>query len=160
MVSLVSAEMKIGYINSDRIFKEYEATKDAYAKFNKEVEKWEQQASEMQKKIMELKEQLEKQSLLLSSERKQELEAQLKEEYMAYQKFIEEKLGQNGEVMKKNAELSKPIVEKIQGILDKIGKEEHYDFIFDAQNGGLVFAKQGYDLTEKVLAVLNSEKEK
>ncbi len=154
----VRAELKIGYINSQEIFKEYEGTKNAQEKFDKEAAKWEQEASEMQREIKELQAQLEKQSLLLSSERKKEIEDKIRLKLQEYQEFLQEKFGQNGEVAKKNAELTKPIVEKIQKIIDRIAKEEMYDFILDESTGGIIHAQKGYDLTKRVLEELNKAK--
>jgi outer membrane protein len=154
----VSAELKVGFINVEEIFKNYTGTKDAQVKFDKEVAKWEQDASDRQKEIKDIKDQLEKQSLLLSSERKAELEAKLKQKMVEYQDFLQTKFGQKGEVLSKNEELTKPIVEKINKIIDKIAKDEGYDFIFDARAGGVIFGKPAFDLTERVLNLLNKEK--
>jgi outer membrane protein len=154
----VLAEMKIGYINSQQIFENYQGTKEAQEKFNKEVAKWEQEASDRQKEIKDLKEQLDKQSLLLSSERKKDMEERLQTKAAEYQKFVEQKLGQNGEAISKNEELTKPIVDKINKILEKIAQDENYDYIFDARSGGVVFAKKTYNLTERVIGLLNKEK--
>jgi outer membrane protein len=158
LTSASFAELKIGYINSEKIFVEYEGTKSAQEKFNKEVAKWEQEATEKQKELQELKDQLEKQSLLLSAERKKEIEEELQRKMVEYQKFLQQKFGQQGEALKKNEDLTKPIVEKINKILEQIAKAENYDYIFDARNGSVVFAKQSYDLTERVLQELNKEK--
>jgi outer membrane protein len=155
--SLATAELKLGYIDSEEIFQKYEGTKDAQERFNKEVAKWEQSASDKQKEIQELKEQLEKQSLLLSSERKKEIEAQLQQKMADYQKYVQTTFGQEGEAVKKNSELTKPIIERINKIIDKIAKDEKYDFIFDARGGGIVFAKKPYDLTTRVLELLTKE---
>jgi outer membrane protein len=155
---IASADLKIGFINVEEIFKNYSGTKDAQDKFDKEVAKWEQDASAKQKEIKDLKDQLDKQSLLLSSERKAELEAQLKQKMVAYQDFLQTKFGQKGEVLSKNEELTKPIVDKIQKIIDKIAKDENYDYIFDSRAGGVIFGKPAYDLTQRVLAQLNKEK--
>jgi len=156
-VTLTWAEMKIGYINSEQIFAEYEGTKEAQDKFNKEVAKWEQEASKRQKDIKDLKEQIEKQSLLLSNERKKALEDSLQAKLATYQEFLQKKFGQKGEALSKNEELTKPIVDKINKILEKIAKEENYDFIYDARAGGIVFAKKTYDLSDRVLQALNKE---
>jgi len=154
----VSAQLKMGYINSERIFTQFEGTKVAQDKFNKEVAKWEQEASKKAKEITELREQLEKQSLVLSAERKKALEDSLRVKMMTYEKFVQEKFGQKGEALTKNEELTKPIIEKINKIIDKIAKDEQYDFIFDQRAGGLVFAKGSYDLTDRVLAELAKQK--
>ncbi len=156
-VSFSYAELKIGFINSEKILVDYEGTKAAEEKLKKEYAKWEQEATEKQKKMKDMKEQLDKQSLLLSAERKKEIEAELEREYIEYQKFLQEKFGQQGDAAKRNDELLKPIIDKINVILDKIAKAENYDFIFDAR-GGVVYAKKAYDLTERVVQALNAEK--
>jgi Skp family chaperone for outer membrane proteins len=155
----VSAQIKVGYINSDVILVKYEGAKEAAEKLNKEVAKWEQEASKRQNELKSLKEKIEKQSLLLSAERKKELEDSFQQKYALYQQFVQEKFGQKGAVASKNEELSKPIVDKVNKIIEKIAKAENYDFIFDARAGGLVYANaQKYDLTERVLMLLNKEK--
>jgi outer membrane protein len=159
MAASVSAQMKVGYINSDVILVKFEGAKEAADKLNKEVARWEQEASKRQNDLKSLKDQIDKQSLLLSAERKKELEDSLQQKYAQYQQFLQEKFGQKGEAYSKNEELSKPIVEKVNKIIEKIAKEENYDFIFDARAGGLVYANaQKYDLTDRVLMLLNKEK--
>ena len=155
--AIISAELKIGVINSEKILMAYQGTKEAENKLKKEYARWEQEATERQKKMQEMKDQLEKQSLLLSAERKQEIQNELQKEYIEYNKFLQEKFGQQGDAAKKNDELLRPIIDKINVILDRIAKEENYDFIFDSR-GGVVYAKKAYDLTEKVIKALNSEK--
>jgi outer membrane protein len=159
MAATVSvAEMKVGYINSELIFAEYEGTKEAQSKFNVEVAKWEQEASKKQKEIKDLKEQIDKQSLLLSNDRKKVLEDSLNQKMVTYQEFLQKKFGQKGEALVKNEELTKPIIEKINKIIEKIAKEENYDYIFDARAGGLVYSKPAYDLNPRVLLLLSKEK--
>jgi outer membrane protein len=157
-VSISHAEMKFGYINSEAIFAEYEGTKAAQEKFNKEVAVWEQEASKKQQELKDLKDQIEKQSLLLSNERKKVLEDSLNQKMVQYQKFLQDKFGQKGEALVKNEELTKPIIEKINKIIEKIAKEENYDYIFDARAGGIVYAKKVYDLNQRVLETLGKEK--
>jgi outer membrane protein len=152
-----NAELKIGFINSEEIFRGYAGTKEAQEKFDKEVAKWEQEASSKQKEIKDIKDQLDKQSLLMSAERKAELEAKMKQMMTEYQDFLQTKFGQKGEALSKNEELTKPIIEKINKIIDKIAKDENYDYIFDARTGGVIFAKKAYDLTERVIGILNKD---
>jgi len=152
-----NAQMKIGFINSEEIFRAYHGTKEAQEKFDKEVAKWEQEASGKQKELKDLKDQLDKQSLLLSAERRADIEGKMKQKYQEYQDFLQTKFGQKGEALTKNEELTKPIIEKINKILDKIAKDESYDYIFDARTGGVIYAKKTYDLTSRVIEILNKE---
>jgi Skp family chaperone for outer membrane proteins len=76
---------------------------------------------------------------------------------MIYQKFLQDKFGQQGEAAQKNNELLRPIVEKVNAVINKIATDENYDYIFDSKSG-VVFAKKSYDLTDKVIKALNSGK--
>ena len=158
-VQYASAELKIGYVDYQYIFSKYEGTKEAQAKYDKEVQKWDQEASKRQKEIKELKDQIDKQSLILSAERKKALEDSLRALQTNYDQFLQSKYNEKrGEVLTKNAELVKPIVDKMQLIIEKIAKEENYDFILDRRAGAVLYAKSAYDLTERVLGLLNKEK--
>ncbi len=154
-VVATSKDMKIGFIRSDFIFSEVKETKDAQAKYDKEVAKWEQEAESKQKKLKELMEQLEKQSLLMSDAKKKELREQIATLQSEYQQFVGKIFGQGGEAYKKNAEFTKPILKKINLLLEEIGKNEQFDFIFDATSGGLVYAKEAYDLSDRIIKELN-----
>ena len=154
-----SADLKIGFVDYQYIFSKYEGTKDAQAKYDKEVQKWDQEASKRQKEIRDLKEQIDKQSLILSAERKKILDDSLHALQANYDQFLQSKYNEkSGEVLTKNAELVKPIVDKIQLVIEKIAKEENYDFILDRRAGAVLYGKSTFDLTERVLALLNKEK--
>ena len=66
--------------------------------------------------------------------------------------------GKQGDGNAKNIELSKQVVDKVNGIIEKIAKEENFDLIFDTQAGGIVFGLPKYDITERVILLLNKEK--
>jgi outer membrane protein len=156
--SLVWAELKIGFIDSEQIFQSYEGTKEAQSQLDKEKAKIEQQASDMQKEIYDMKDKLDKQSLLLSSERKKELEDKLNQRMTEYQQFVYKNVGDKGYLIEKNMELTKPIIERINKIVFKIAKDENFDLILD-KRAGVVYAKEAFDLTQRVVAALNKEKE-
>jgi outer membrane protein len=154
----VTAELKIGYIDSKSILAKYQGLTEAQGKLDKEVAKWDQNLSKRYKEIKELKELIEKQSLILSDERKKVLQDSL--DQMVTQARQEERkiYGPKGDVDTKNEELSKPVIDKINQILARIAKEENFDFILDARAGGVVYALPKYDLSERVLMLLNKEK--
>jgi outer membrane protein len=157
LAATASAEIKIGYINSEEIFVKYRGTKDAQEKYDKEAAKTQQLVVDMQKEIKELESRLEKQSLLLSGERKKELEDKIKSKYSEYEQFVSENYGRDGKLIQKNVEMTKPIIQKINTIIEKIAVDENYDLILDGRMGGIVYAKKVYDLTARVLEILNKE---
>jgi outer membrane protein len=152
-------ELKIGYIDSERIFAEYTATKDAQDQFDRDVEAWRKQAEQSEKDLQEMRDDLESQRLLLSEKALQEKEMAVQAKASEYERFIQSIWGPTGKIAERNAELTKPIVEKIRKVLDKLGAEQGYSIIFDAADGNIVYGEQALDLTDQVLAELNKEVE-
>lgn len=155
------ADLKMGYVLSERIFTEYKAYADAQAEFEKFKADWEKRAQDMEAELATLQEEYEQQRLLLSEQKAKEKEEEIRTKGEALQKFVNEILSPEGKLAQKNMELSKPIYDKINAVVAKIGEEEQYDFIFDASTSGLLWAApdKGYDLTDKVIEVLNKETE-
>jgi len=149
------AQLRIGFVNSDAILEQYSGTKRAEEELRREYQRWEQEASRMQENIMRMEENLQKQALLLSEDRKAQIRRELQDSLTAYQRFLQDKFGQQGEAARRNNELLRPIVERINEIINRIAAEENYDFIFDAK-AGIVYAKKSYDLTDKVIRALNA----
>jgi len=141
-------EFKLGFINSIKIRAEYKEFADAQTKFDKEIAEFQNQDVSLRQEIDSLQKVLESQSLLLSEAKRKEKEQQLEVKKQAYRKFFDEIFGPDGKVEKKNAELTKPI-------LEKIANQDGYAFIFDAVNGNIAYAKKTFDITDKVLAELN-----
>jgi Skp family chaperone for outer membrane proteins len=74
-----------------------------------------------------------------------------------YKRFMEETFGDNGLAAKRNKELTQPIVEKINRIIEVIAKEQGLTMVFDVANANIVYADKQLDITDLVLAKLGSE---
>ncbi|MFQ5602265.1 MAG: OmpH family outer membrane protein [bacterium] len=150
------AQLKIGYINSNKILEVYQEAIDVKNKLKEINTQWEREAKDMQTEIQEKQEQLEAQSLLLSEEKKQEKAQEIQNIYIRYQQFLNEKWGQQGEAVKKEVELIQPVYDKINKAIKKIGEAEGYHYIFDVVAGNILYASEDQpDLTQKLLEELN-----
>lgn len=148
--------LKIGYIDSERIRMEYKAYADAQKKVNQITEEWRKQALDKRAEGDQLMSTYESQKLLLSEQKRAEMEEQIKKKYAEFEEFVQEFSAPGGKLDQKAQEILKPILDKINAVLEKIGKEGGYDFIFDIQLG-IVYADDQYDLTDKVLEELGKE---
>jgi len=153
-----SADLKIAHVDSKIIFEGYKETKVAQKDYDAQVAKWEQQAATMQKDLTEMKDKLEKQALMLSAEKKKELESKMLQKQTEYQQFVQKIYGREGDIFKKNEEFSGPIIEKIKKTIQEVSAQEGYDMVFDRATGAVVFWKASNDLTNKVIEVLNTGK--
>ena len=148
-------ELKLGYIDSARIFAEYKGTEDAQRSFDQEVETWEEQAKTMRAELDSLLEEYQAQSLMLSDALKAEKEQRISEKRSAYEAFAQSIWGPEGKLAEKNSALVQPIVDKINVVLQRIGDEEGFDLVLDAAAGGIVYASDELDLTDRILEELN-----
>ncbi len=157
LANLMAEPLKIAHVDSKVIFDGYAETKSAQKEYDKQVGKWEQEAAQMQKKLTEMKERLDKQSLMLSAEKKKELEAKFLQKKTEYEQFVQKIYGRQGDLFKKNEEFSGPIIKKIKKKIQEVAIQEGYDMVFDRASGSVVFWKSDNDLTNKVLEHLNAK---
>jgi outer membrane protein len=150
-----SQEGKIGYVDSMRLRTEFKEFQDAQAEFDKDVEVWQQEIGDLERTIDSLKEDLERTKLLLSEAKRKEKEESVENQELEYQRLTNDVFGPGGRAETRNAELTRPILEKINQVLEKIAVEENYVMIFDSVNGNIAYAKTGLDLTDLVLEELN-----
>jgi len=153
-ISLLAQDGKIGYIDSIKIFAEYQETQDAERVYRQEVDQWTAQKQRMEQDIVKLRDELQAQSLMLSEEKKKEKKLELDRKMAEYQQFMDETFGDDGVAARRNKELTQPIVEKINLILEDLGKEQGYSIIFDVANANIVYANKALDLTDVVLGKL------
>jgi outer membrane protein len=152
-------DLKIAHVDSKMIFDKYSETTKAQKEYDKQVAKWEEDASSRQKELMDMKDKLDKQSLLLSDEKKKELEADFLQKQSEYEQFVQKIYGKDGELFQKNQEISDPIIQKIKKTIQDVANQEGYDMVLDRAGGAVVFWKKDNDLTQKVLDILNKETE-
>lgn len=151
-----SAQIKIGYINSQKILDTFKEALDVKKQLQEINTQWEKEARDMQKELQELQDQLESQSLLLSEETKRQKQQEIQKLGLNYQQFLQQKWGQQGEAVKKEVELIQPVYDKINAAIRKIGENEGFDYIFDVIAGNILFASDDQpDLTDKLLEELN-----
>ena len=154
-VSSLAQEVKIGYIDSIKIFAENKETQEAERVYRQDVQQWEAQKQRMEADLARMGEELNAQSPMLSEEKKAERRLEMQRKMDEYKRFMEETFGDNGLAAKRNKELTQPIVDKINRIIEAIAIEQKYSMVFDVANANIVYADKKLDLTEIVLTRLS-----
>jgi len=149
-----AAELKIAFIDSERIFAEFKGVQEAQKQFDQDIQTWKAQATEMKTEIDKMKGEVDSQKLMLSQSKLEEKETELQGKVRTYEEFVQRIWGSTGELEQRNEQLTKPIIAKIRTVVDKIGMEEHFSFILDAADGNIVFGDKALDLTDRVLEEL------
>ena len=155
--SQASAQSKIGYVDSEKIRKEYTGMKDAEKEVKDTNQKWDKEMQEMNQRLQKLKDDLNQHSLLLSAAKEKEKQDEIDALITQIQQFQKNKWGDNGEYFRKQEQILKPVYDKIKAAIDKVAEEEKLDIIFDSVQGNILFAKENLDLTEQVMEILKKE---
>ena len=149
---------RIGYVNSQRIFAESPEFQEAQARFDKEVEDWNNRAAALNDVVDSLKLEKERNSLIWSASKRKEVEGLLTAKQDSLQQYLDETFGPDGKAERRMAELSRPIEERIIGIIRRIAIEKDYDMVLDVAAVSIAFAKESLDLTDDVLAEIAKER--
>jgi outer membrane protein len=152
-------DLKVGFIDSDRIFEGYPKTKEVQESFNREVQELSKSAREKKTEIDELQRKLDQQSPMLSEAKKDEQNQQLQKKIGEYEAFVQSNWGPSGKISKLNEEYLRPIIDRVHNIVTLIGTDEGFSLILDAADGNVVFGDKSLDLTDRVLSALKAEDE-
>lgn len=152
---LTAADGRVAHVDSKLIFEKYRKTSDAQADYDRKLALWEQEANVLQKKVTHLRERIEQQSLMLSPDKKRELEAELSVQETELQQFVNRIYGDKGELVQENAKISTPIIKEIRRVINEVALQEGYDIVLDRASGAVIFWKNEDDLTNRVLDILN-----
>jgi outer membrane protein len=151
-----SQEGKIGYVDSKRLRAEFKDFQDAQGILDQNVKAWQEEVAQLQKVIDSLKADSAKVSLLLTEAKRKEKDDSLAAKRLEHEKLVNDIFGPDGRLEKKNEELTKPILDKINLVLDKIATEGNFIMIFDSVNGNIAYANKKLDLTDLVLEELGN----
>ena len=155
--SVLAKELRLAYVDSDRILEEFADSKEARQKLQEEEKQYTSQANQLEDVVKNMQDEYNSQSLMLSDSTKKERQLRLQGKMQELDQFRRDIWGQGGKLYSRNLELTKPVVEKVNAAIAKVSVDESYDFVFDASGGGIVHASPEFDITDKVLELLKKE---
>jgi outer membrane protein len=143
-------ELKIGFVNTDRVFKEAAPALRSQKKLQEEFAPRDQEIKDVNAQATEVKAKLEKDGLTMAESEKRALEselARLSREIQRLQREFREELN-----LRKQEEL-KVILRIANEEIDKIAAEEKYDLILQEA----VYRSDRLDINDKVIKALKDD---
>ena len=153
--ALAQPTVNFGYIDSARIFREFQEAKEAQARFDRQVQGWRSEAAEKEKLVNDLRAELEEQGPILSALKRQEKEAALQRAISDHERFIQDIWGPQGAASRENERATGEVVAKIRTVVEDVAGKKGINLVLDAASGFLIYADKAFDLTPDVLAELN-----
>jgi outer membrane protein len=144
-------ELKIGYVNSERVLREANLAKTAQAKLEAEFGKREKDLRDLETRLRGAAEKLEKDAPTLSENERNRRQRDVVEQERDLQRKRRE--WQEDLTQRKNEELS-AVVEKANKVIKQIFDAEKYDLILQ----DAIHFSPRVDITKKVIDALNAQK--
>ena len=152
-----SADMKIAFVNTEVILQQYKAVQGVMETFNRDVQGWDTDLQQKKRELDGLQKEVQQQGLMLSDQRRQEKELEYQRRLTEFEKLKESIWGSDGLIEQRNEELFRPVISKVQSVLEQIAAEDGYDLILDAADNNILYGDPAYDLTTRVIGILNGE---
>jgi outer membrane protein len=142
-------EFRVGFVNTDRIFREANTAKAAQAKLETEFSRREKELTDIGTSLKSLSDKFEREAPTLSESQRAQRQKQLLDQDRDFQRKrreLQEDLAQ-----RKNEELA-GVLERSNRVIKQIFDSEKYDLILQEA----VFAGPRVDITDKVIKALNA----
>ena len=151
VVHAQAADLKIGFIDADRINRESVPAERATKKLEKEFAPREQELRKMEQQIKNLQAQLEKDGLTMSESDRRNKESELgrqTREFQRLQREFREDLN-----LRRNEELAS-LFERANKVIKQVAESEKFDLILQEA----VYRSPRIDITDRVLKALSADK--
>lgn len=151
-----AAPAKIAYINSAQLLRDAPGRAEAEAQFEREVGVYRQQIQRMDDSLRTLVVAFDRDAPKLDSVARETRRKSIGQREVEYQMRAR---GLDSTMQARQAQLVKPIMERVQSVIEAIRTEDGFAMIFDvgAQSSVVVAADKKLDLTERVLSRLKSQ---
>jgi outer membrane protein len=148
--------VKIGYINSAQLLQEAPGRAEAEAQFDREVGAYRTQLQRMNDSLNTLMAAFDRDAAKLDTTTRAARGKVIRDRETEYQARAR---GLDSTMQARQAQLVKPIMERVQAVIESIRQEDGYSMILDvgAQASVVVAADKRLDLTDRVLARLKSQ---
>jgi outer membrane protein len=150
-VSAQSADLKVGYVQVDKILQEAPQTAESGKKLEREFSPRSQELDRMAKQIKDLEAALDKDGLTISEaeRRNKERDVQnIKIEFQRKQRELREDIN-----LRKNEELGS-LQDRVNKAVQSVSEAEGYDLVVYS---GVAYASKKIDITDKVLKTLGKK---
>jgi outer membrane protein len=146
--SVQAQELKLGFVNTERVFRDAPLSIKAQKKLEQEFAKRDQELQKLAKQARDLQTVLDKEGVTMSDSARRDKErelANLSRDLQRAQREFREDLN-----LRKNEELGQ-IQQKARKAIQEVAEREKYDLVIE---GGVVYVNPKLDITEKVLKLL------
>ncbi|AGC46466.1 MULTISPECIES: OmpH family outer membrane protein [Myxococcus] len=154
-VASSAAEMKVAYVDLQRVLLEVDDGKAAKTRLQKWLEDKQKEIDKEQSALRAEKEALDKQASAMAADVRGQKEAELQRKVMTLAQKWEKS---RAEAANKERQEMEPIINKIDQVVASIAQRDDLGLVLEKRDSGIVFAKAQYDISNEVIRAYNSSK--
>ena len=142
-------EFRVGFVNTDRIFREANTAKSAQAKLEQEFSRREKELNDLGNTLKSLSDKFEREAPTLSESQRVQRQKQVADQDRDFQRKRRE--FQEDLNARKNEELQQ-VLERANRVVKQVAEAEKYDVVLQEA----VYINPKHDITDKVIKALNA----
>lgn len=143
-----AADLKVGVVDLQRCLNESKLGKKYKAEFTADAEKVKAELEQEEHSLKTMREELEKQGMVLSETARAEKEKGYRERVEAFKQKVQQS---QQSLQRRDQELTRRILKDLQGVIRDVGQGGGYGVVLEKGEGGVLFAPAEADLTDEVV---------
>jgi outer membrane protein len=146
---------RTGYIDSEYVLQNLPEYATVQQQLDRLEDEWTSEVETKREAVDELRREFQARELLYTDEERQAQREAIEEAERELQQLRDRYFGPDGALYSRQAELLRPIQERILAAVEEVATTEGYDYVFDKSGDYLfLFARDQYDLSADVLREL------
>ncbi len=152
-----ATNLKIAYVDLQQALQNVDAGKKAKGQLEKDVAAKKAELEKEQGSLQKEAEEFEKKAAILNEAARGKKQAELQKKLVDFQRKAAET---QMTLQQQERSLTKPLIDELRSIIEGIGKERGYQLILEKNEGAVLYAEAGSDLTDEVVKRFNSKRGK
>jgi Skp family chaperone for outer membrane proteins len=145
-LAATSVEMKVGFVDFEKVFNSYKKTRDE----NQKLQRYKEEKEKALQSFIEEVNSLKAESEILSAEAKLTSEKNIKDKLRELRDYKEDI---NQDLLERRNVMFQKITDEIRQVIEAKGKQDHFTLIMDDK--ALFYKESALDLTQSVIELLN-----
>jgi len=153
--SVWAADLKVAYVDIQKVINECNAGKEAKKAITKDLEKIQRLGADKQKDLQTMKESIEKQTLMLTPEARANKEKEYQNKLREFQRWVDDT---QNEMRQKQMDMERTISAGLMKVIQKVGADEGYTFILEKNESIVLYVSKTLDITDRVIKAYDAQK--
>ncbi|MCQ2958886.1 MAG: OmpH family outer membrane protein [Bacteroidales bacterium] len=147
---------KTVYVDTDYLLSKIPAYKEAQQQIDELTKNWQSEIEEQRTTLDNLYKQYQVDKVLLSNDMKAKREQEILDKEKELKELQKKRFGTNGDRMKKEEELIKPIQDEIFNAIKELASSQGYAFVIDAASSAytVLYSDPKFDISDDILRKL------